>query len=669
MTTDKTKRFFRVSAEDFKKIPGSPIAYWLKPSVSSMLNEAVVGNYFISGGRFKTCDDEKYLRFFWEISVASKKWHPYCKGGDGRKYFGNELRVVLWTDDSQDFFTRNGGVGNQRFWGIKGLTWATISTSVISFRLKSESYFNSSSAPTIFAMRLSNLFGVLGYLNIVPAKYLLNIFNPTASLVVADILKLPLQESWLTSEVRDNSEKNYISSKSDWDSYETSWDFQENPLIQEAKATAKPSKAGEGLLSSHAENGEYLEASRPLADIYVSLRLKWRQQAEEMRRLETENNRIFIDAYGLRDELSPEVPWNEITLICNPWYRYGKTPENTDLLGNSFYLNHSTAQIKPTSKQEEDFPAGDFPFAHETEQRLLEDTIKEFISYAVGCMMGRYSPEKPGLILANQGDGFVRYHEIMSGQDSDEMMLISNATKAELRSAAGETLADDEAYRKKRQNRHPMLSSYQIRDCISSRYHVICDRDGVIPILDDEWFVDDIVAQFKDFLKFTFGEEAFSRNLDFIEKAIGKDIRKYFMKDFYKEHVQRYKKRPIYWLFSSPKGSFNALIYLHRYRPDTVSIVLNDYLREFMTKLRVQRSHLIDDNNRADLSASEKSANLKRIDKYAAMLAELEDYERDILFPLAQKQLAIDLDDGVKVNYLKFGAALKEIPGLKAREE
>ena len=669
MTTDKTKRFFRVSAEDFKKIPGSPIAYWLKPSVSSMLNEAVVGNYFISGGRFKTCDDEKYLRFFWEISVASKKWHPYCKGGDGRKYFGNELRVVLWTDDSQDFFTRNGGVGNQRFWGIKGLTWATISTSVISFRLKSESYFNSSSAPTIFAMRLSNLFGVLGYLNSVPAKYLLNIFNPTASLVVADILKLPLQESWLTSEVRDNSEKNYISSKSDWDSYETSWDFQENPLIQEAKATAKPSKAGEGLLSSHAENGEYLEASRPLADIYVSLRLKWRQQAEEMRRLETENNRIFIDAYGLRDELSPEVPWNEITLTCNPWYRYGKTPENTDLLGNSFYLNHSTAQIKPTSKQEEDFPAGDFPFAHETEQRLLEDTIKEFISYAVGCMMGRYSPEKPGLILANQGDGFVRYHEIMSGQDSDEMMLISNATKAELRSAAGETLADDEAYRKKRQNRHPMLSSYQIRDCISSRYHVICDRDGVIPILDDEWFVDDIVAQFKDFLKFTFGEEAFSRNLAFIEKAIGKDIRKYFMKDFYKEHVQRYKKRPIYWLFSSPKGSFNALIYLHRYRPDTVSIVLNDYLREFMTKLRVQRSHLIDDNNRADLSASEKSANLKRIDKYAAMLAELEDYERDILFPLAQKQLAIDLDDGVKVNYLKFGAALKEIPGLKAREE
>lgn len=669
MTTDKTKRFFRVSAEDFKKIPGSPIAYWLKPSVSSMLNEAVVGNYFISGGRFKTCDDEKYLRFFWEISVASKKWHPYCKGGDGRKYFGNELRVVLWTDDSQDFFTRNGGVGNQRFWGIKGLTWATISTSVISFRLKSESYFNSSSAPTIFAMQLSNLFGVLGYLNSVPAKYLLNIFNPTASLVVADILKLPLQESWLTSEVRDNSEKNYISSKSDWDSYETSWDFQENPLIQEAKATAKPSKAGEGLLSSHAENGEYLEASRPLADIYVSLRLKWRQQTEEMRRLETENNRIFIDAYGLRDELSPEVPWNEITLTCNPWYRYGKTPENTDLLGNSFYLNHLTAQIKPTSKQEEDFPAGDFPFAHETEQRLLEDTIKEFISYAVGCMMGRYSPEKPGLILANQGDGFVRYHEIMSGQDSDEMMLISNATKAELRSAAGETLADDEAYRKKRQNRHPMLSSYQIRDCISSRYHVICDRDGVIPILDDEWFVDDIVAQFKDFLKFTFGGEAFSRNLAFIEKAIGKDIRKYFMKDFYKEHVQRYKKRPIYWLFSSPKGSFNALIYLHRYRPDTVSIVLNDYLREFMTKLRVQRNHLIDDNNRADLSASEKSANLKRIDKYAAMLAELEDYERDILFPLAQKQLAIDLDDGVKVNYLKFGAALKEIPGLKAREE
>ena len=201
------------------------------------------------------------------------------------------------------------------------------------------------------------------------------------------------------------------------------------------------------------------------------------------------------------------------------------------------------------------------------------------------------------------------------------------------------------------------------------KFYEIADRDGVIPILDEEWFVDDIVAQFKQFLRFTFGEEHFADNLDFIEKALGKDLRKYFIKDFYKDHVQRYKKRPIYWMFSSPKGSFNALIYMHRYRPDTVSIVLNEYLREFISKIRAKREHLIGDNNRTTLSPAEKTRNLKQIDKYAAMLTELDAYERDILYPLAQEKIAIDLDDGVKVNYVKFGAALKKIPGLEAKEE
>ena len=157
--------------------------------------------------------------------------------------------------------------------------------------------------------------------------------------------------------------------------------------------------------------------------------------------------------------------------------------------------------------------------------------------------------------------------------------------------------------------------------------------------------------------------------MDFIESVLGKDIRKYFVKDFYKEHIQRYKKRPIYWLFSSPKGSFNALIYLHRYTPDTVSIVLNEYLRELMTKISTRIKHLIEENNRADISNADKTRNLKQIDKYTAQLAELEDYERDVIFPLAQQKIAIDLDDGVKVNYCKFGAALKKIPGLEAKEE
>ena len=337
-----------------------------------------------------------------------------------------------------------------------------------------------------------------------------------------------------------------------------------------------------------------------------------------MQTLENRNNNMFIQAYGLQDELSAEVPWDEITLTCNPWYRYGKA------VGSGQWAVDS----------------GEMPKDPALEARLLEDTIKEFISYAVGCMMGRYSLEKPGLILANQGESFDDF--IVKTVDSEQWAVNRK------NGGAPESTTD-----------HSSLTTD----------HYLPDQDGVIPILDEEWFVDDIVAQFKQFLRFTFGAEHFADNLDFIEKALGKDLRKYFIKDFYKDHVQRYKKRPIYWMFSSPKGSFNALIYMHRYRPDTVSIVLNEYLREFISKIRSHREHLITENNRATLAPAEKTRNLKLIDKYAAMLTELDAYERDILYPLAQQKIAIDLDDGVKVNYCKFGAALKKIPGLEAKEE
>jgi len=317
-----------------------------------------------------------------------------------------------------------------------------------------------------------------------------------------------------------------------------------------------------------------------LSDIYPRLRSRWRDMTLEMKRLEEENNRIFIDAYGLSDELTPDVPLSEITLTCNPHYRYGgdKTEEELEAL-------------------------------------LLADTMKEFISYSVGCMFGRYSLDRPGLVLANQGDTV-----------DDYLKQIPN----------------------------PVFPP---------------DADNVIPILDGEWFPDDITERFYNFLRAAFGAEHFEDNLKFIETAIGKDIRKYFTKDFYGEHIKRYKKRPIYWLFTSPKGSFNALIYMHRYRPDTVSIVLNDYLREFKTKLASQKSNYEHITISSASSASEKTKALKEIDKIKKILAELDEYERDTLYPLAARQIAIDLDDGVKVNYQKFGAALKKIPGLEDKEE
>jgi len=305
-----------------------------------------------------------------------------------------------------------------------------------------------------------------------------------------------------------------------------------------------------------------------------------------MQRLEEENNRIFIDAYGLQDELTPEVPLNEITLTCNPYYRYG---------GN---------------KSED-----------ELESLLLADTLRELVSYAVGCIFGRYALDKQGLVLANQG----------------------------------ETLSD---YLK------------QIpQGCFPA------DDDNVIPLLEGDWFTDDIAERFRKFLRVAFGEDQYEENLRFVEQGLnikGKrnyTIRDYFLGEFYTDHVKRYKKRPIYWLFSSPKGSFNALIYMHRYRPDTVSVVLNDYLREFRTKLTTHRSHLVAINISASSSQAEKTKATKEIESLRKTIDELDEYEREILYPLAIQQVEIDLDDGVKVNYPKFGSSLKKIPGLDSSDD
>lgn len=279
--------------------------------------------------------------------------------------------------------------------------------------------------------------------------------------------------------------------------------------------------------------------------------------------LEAENNKITSIAYGLQNLIDSEINVSELTVVDGS----------------------------------------------------VADTMRELVSYAVGCMFGRYALEKPGLILANQGE-----------TTEDYLKQIPK-------------------------------SSFS------------ADEDNVIPMLDGDWFTDDISERFRKFLRITFGEEHYEENLKSIEKALGKDIRKYFLKDFYNHHVKRYKKRPIYWLFSSPKGSFNALIYMHRYRPDTVSVVLNDYLREFRTKLTSHKNHLEAVSISASATQGEKTKALKEIEKLNKMINEIEEYEREVLYPLATEQVEIDLDDGVKVNYPKLGAALKKISGLVAKED
>jgi type II restriction/modification system DNA methylase subunit YeeA len=414
--------------------------------------------------------------------------------------------------------------------------------------------------------------------------------NPTLHFKNYNISALPIIDNGIEiSCVEASASKAIRITRSDWDSYETSWDFTCLPLL----------------------NPDYRQST--LKSTYNNLRAHWQSMTQEMQRLEEVNNRIFINAYGLQDELTPEVPLNEITLTCNPHYRYSNSKN-----------------------------------AEELEALLLADTVKEFISYAVGCMFGRYSLDAPGLILANQGEGLEDYYRIVSNQlsvDSYQLSVISN-----------------------QQEEKSFTDGCQLKaDGSSASFPP--DADNVIPILDGDWFPDDITERFRKFLRVTFCEAHYEENLKFIEVALGKDIRKYFLKDFYNDHLRRYKKRPIYWLFSSPKGSFNALIYMHRYRPDTVSVVLNGYLREFRTKLLSRKSQLEAVSISASASAGEKTKALKEIESLRKMIEELESYERDVLYPLATEQIVIDLDDGVKVNYQKFGPALKKILGLDTKEE
>lgn len=278
--------------------------------------------------------------------------------------------------------------------------------------------------------------------------------------------------------------------------------------------------------------------------------------------LEVKNNRITSNAYGLSDITTSEVEIDEISIGV-------------------------ASQV---------------------------ELVLDFISYAVGCMFGRYSLDKPGLVLANQKG---------------------------------------------------VLADY-LRQIPEPRF--MPDEDNVIPLLDGEWFADDLTERFRTFLRVTFGEQHYEENVAIIEQSLGKDVRKYFIKDFYTDHVKRYKKRPIYWLFASPKGTFSALIYLHRYRTDTVSVVLQ-YLRDFRKKLAARLDYLQQVGISTSASQGEKTRALKEIDALKKQLLELDDYERDTLYPLATEQLPLDLDDGVKVNYLKLGPALKKIVGLDAKGE
>jgi hypothetical protein len=479
-------------------------------------------------------------------------WFPINKGGNFRRWYGNHEFVVNWKKEGRELhaFKPRAVIRNPSYYFKESVSWSDV-TFKNSFRHYPSGFIFDATGHSAFWGSESDKWLMLSYCNNKVCEKIVAAINPTMHFHIGYFDSLPWPEKLNAVTAERISTRAIEIVKFDWEAYETSWDFTTLPLLQ----------------PDH--RAETLEAT------YTSLRTHWQGMTDEMQRLEEENNRIFIDAYGLQDELTPEVPLKEITLTCNPAYRYG---------------------IKND--------------AETNETRLRADTMAEFLSYAVGCMFGRYSLDAPGLILANQS----------------------------------ETLADYLA-------RVPEPT-------------FMPDEDNVIPVLDADWFPDDITDRFRLFLRTTFGEAHFRENLRYIEDALGKDIRKYFTKDFYADHVKRYKKRPIYWMFSSPKGTFNALIYTHRYQSDTVSVLLNDYVREFITKLEGERARLDKLADDPTATQGQKTKALKDVVSVAKQIDELNEWEREVIFPMAQRRIEIDLDDGVKANYPKFGTALKKIVGV-----
>ncbi|MCW7543714.1 BREX-1 system adenine-specific DNA-methyltransferase PglX [Aurantimonas litoralis] len=568
--------------ENFEVLPGKPIAYWISDAVgAAFADSSSVSDFAEVKNGMSTTDNVRFTRSWFEVPVSALKldaatrldakeseikWFPYNKGGLFRRWFGNHGTIVNWQHDGKEIKkaaegASGGRIVSEEFFFRASISWSKVSTGKFAIRYYSPGSIFDVAGPSIFTDE-ETMMSLASQLNSKTSFPFIEKLSPTINYEGGQVQAIPVNPATLKDLAAQSNGRRLVKlSKSDWDSEETSWDFTTLPLLS-------PDHRADTLAAS-----------------YANLRAHWQGMTVEMHRLEEENNRIFIDAYGLADELTPEVPIEEITLTCNPAYRYG------------------------VKGSEED-----------REARLREDTVAEFLHYAVGCMFGRYSLDAPGLILANQGEGIEEYLAALQKQGVPE----------------------------------PSFAP---------------DRDNVIPVLDADWFADDIVTRARDFLRVTFGEAKFRENLAFVEAALGKDLRRWFTKDFFDYHVRRYKKRPIYWMFSSPKGSFNALIYMHRYRPDTVSVVLNQYVREFIHKLEVERTRL--EKLAVDPAATpaQQTKAQKETATVIKQIAELTEWEREVVYPMAQQKIAIDLDDGVKRNYPLFAGALKLIKGLEAADD
>ncbi|EPR6690413.1 BREX-1 system adenine-specific DNA-methyltransferase PglX [Vibrio cholerae] len=588
----RENEYSSISQLEFKNIPGKNIAYWLSENSRNCFDKGTqLQTLFPAKLGMRTGDNAKWLRLWHEISfdylntnaknstdaeLSGKRWFPYNKGGEFRRWYGNNEHVVFWKDNGFDIKTEtlekypqlswdNLGwkITNEKDFFKKSLTWSFVSSANFGVRCSLGGAIFDVGGSSIFPIE-SDYYIAAGYLCSKVAFDFLKASNPTLNFQVVNVNELPWIDIGAKKDRVESAVKELVKlSKDDWDSYEVSWDFQRFALVHSYNLKGK------------------------IENFYEKLVEKWNANLLQAQRLEEDNNKIFIEAYGLQSEMDHTIPLDQITLSRNPYYKYGIRDAN------------------------------------ELNALQQTDTMLELVSYSIGCMMGRFSLDVEGLVYAN--------NDISSFEK-----LVNNG-------------------------------------CYSS---FPADEDGIIPLTEQEWFKDDATNRFREFLQVVWGEEHLQENLDFVAESLClnaikpkksesalETIRRYLSTQFYKDHLKTYKKRPIYWLFSSGKQkAFECLVYLHRYNEGTLSRMRTEYVTPLLGKYDAYAEQLEKQIETAD-STSEANRFKKELDALIKKQVELREFD-DKLKHYADMRISLDLDDGVKVNYGKFGDLLADVKAI-----
>ena len=553
---------FLFQQKNYANIPSSPVAYWISEGFQKIFDDGdQITQYVSSRDGLTTGSNELFIKQFWEVPYqhiafecknadefwdTKRKFAPLIKGGLYRKWYGNNWFVITYDHEGYNKLSNCGNkLPSREIYFFPYITWNRISTRM-AFRYCEAGYLFESASLVAFANEKRDLLYALSFANSVVARSEMQLINPTTNMLSGYVDSLRIPKVLSHDRCIELAEECVDASKYDWDAFETSWDFAKHPLIRPVSM---------------------------VADAFTHWEAECDDRFAQLKANEEELNRIFIDIYGLQDELTPEVEDKDVTV----------------------------------------------------RKADLQRDIKSLISYAVGCMFGRYSPLKDGLLYA--------------GGDWDY-----TAIQQELMDAIGK-------------------NEFSSGDMVWDANFI--DKDNIIPICDDEYFDDDIVGRFVKFIEAVYGKDTLEENLKFIADALGgkgqprEGIRNYFLNDFYADHCKIYQKRPIYWLFDSgKKNGFKALIYMHRYQPDTIARIRTDYVHEQQSRYRTAIADM--ENRIANASTSERVKLNKALTKLKDQDAELRSYEEKI-HHLADQMITIDLDDGVKVNYAKFQDVLAKI--------